>query len=143
MSDTVCIRMSDDCTLRAIRPLHGEITAALASTMDLVLDCADVARADIAFVQLVVSAARTAERQAKRLTLVEVPAIVESAFARAGLARKLPSPKSPFTKPLFTKPPANAAERDVASRPSPTSCFGVSSPWPTFSPSTIPRASGR
>ncbi len=105
MSDTVCIRMSDDCTLRAIRPLHGEITAALASTMDLVLDCADVARADIAFVQLVVSAARTAERQAKRLTLVEVPAIVESAFARAGLAAQAPFAQATF----YQAPFANAA----------------------------------
>ncbi|MCF4127266.1 STAS domain-containing protein [Methylobacterium sp. SyP6R] len=90
MSDTVCIRMSGDCTLRAIRSLHGEIAAALASTNDLVLDCADIERADIAFVQLVVSAAGTAERQAKRLTLVDMPDIVQGAFGRAGLATQPP-----------------------------------------------------
>ena len=85
--------MSGDCTVRAVRTLHGEIAAALASTTDLVLDCADIERADIAFVQLVVSAAATAERQAKRLTLVDVPDTVQGAFARAGL-----TPQAPFAR---------------------------------------------
>lgn len=93
MSDTVCIRMSGDCTVRAIRTLHGEIVAGLASATDLVLDCTDIERADITFVQLVVSAAGTAERQAKRLTLVDVPDTVQGAFARAGL-----TPQGPFAR---------------------------------------------
>ncbi len=94
MSDTVCIRMSGDCTVRAIRTLHGEIVAGLASATDLVLDCnRHRARRHHHFVQLVVSAAGTAERQAKRLTLVDVPAAVQGAFARAGL-----TPQGPFAR---------------------------------------------
>ncbi|KMO42315.1 hypothetical protein VQ03_11315 [Methylobacterium tarhaniae] len=85
MSDSLTVTMPGDCSLRAIRTLHGEIAAALAASTDLVLDCAGVERADIAFVQLVVSAAGTAERRAKRLTVVDASDIVQAAFARAGL----------------------------------------------------------
>ncbi|MGX7708772.1 STAS domain-containing protein [Methylobacterium sp. Gmos1] len=90
MSDTLVITMPDDCTLRAVRTLHGEITAALAATANLTLDCSGVARADIAFVQLVLAAAGTAERAAKRLALVDAPDSVEGAFARAGLSAQGP-----------------------------------------------------
>ncbi|AWB25309.1 STAS domain-containing protein [Methylobacterium currus] len=90
MSDYLPITMPGDCTLRSIRALHGEIAAALASTADLALDCAGVERADIAFVQLVVSAAGTAERRAKRLTLVGASDVVQGAFARAGLTTRPP-----------------------------------------------------
>ncbi|MFH6787370.1 MULTISPECIES: STAS domain-containing protein [Methylobacterium] len=96
MSDPFTVTLPDDCTVRTIGTLHGEIAAALASTADLALDCAAVARADIAFVQLVVAASATAERQAKRLTLVDAPDIVRSAFARAGLTAQSPFRQAPF-----------------------------------------------
>ncbi|MET7246953.1 STAS domain-containing protein [Methylobacterium sp. EM32] len=89
MSDTLVITMPGDCTLRAIRTLHGEIAAALAATANLTLDCSKVERADIAFVQLVVAAAGTAERKAKRLALIDAPDLVEGAFARAGLSAQV------------------------------------------------------
>lgn len=90
MSDQLCVKLSGDCSVRAIRALQAEIAAALAATADLSLDCAEVERADIAFVQLVVSAAGTAERQAKRLTLAAPSEVVRGAFARAGLSAQTP-----------------------------------------------------
>lgn len=90
MSDSFTVTLPGDCTVRTIGTLHGEIAAALAATTDLALDCGAVERADIAFVQLVVSAAGTAERQARRLALVGVPEVVQSAFARAGLTAPIP-----------------------------------------------------
>ncbi|TNC05781.1 STAS domain-containing protein [Methylobacterium terricola] len=90
MSEPFTVTLRGDCTVRTIGTLHGEVAAALASTTDLALDCAAVERADIAFVQLVVAAAGTAERQARRLTLVDAPEVVRSAFARAGLSAQAP-----------------------------------------------------
>lgn len=91
MSDPLSVKMSGDCTVRSIRTLHREITAALEATGDLNLDCAEVERADIAFVQLLLSAAATAARGAKRLTLVDASEVVCGAFVRAGL-----QPQAPF-----------------------------------------------
>ncbi|KMO11545.1 STAS domain-containing protein [Methylobacterium platani] len=85
MPDHLTVTMPGDCTVRTIRTRHGEIAAALAATANLALDCTAVERADIAFVQLVLAAAGTAERQSRRLTLTGAPDVVRGAFARAGL----------------------------------------------------------
>lgn len=79
-------KLPDDCSIRTIRALHGDLGAAFARTSNLTLDCGDVARADIAFVQLIVSAAGTASRQAKSLRLAHVPDVVLTAFRRSGVS---------------------------------------------------------
>ncbi|GJD30270.1 hypothetical protein PMNALOAF_1514 [Methylobacterium adhaesivum] len=86
MSAPTRLKLPADCSIRTIRSLHGEVGEAFAQTGDLTLDCTDVTRVDIAFVQLVVSAAKTATRQAKHLRLANMPAAVEVAFQRAGVA---------------------------------------------------------
>ncbi len=91
MSEQLSVRLSGDCTVRSVRTLHREIAAALETSSDLSLDCAQVERADIAFVQLVLSAAATARQQAKRIDLTDASDVVASAFARAGL-----QPRAPF-----------------------------------------------
>lgn len=91
MSDQLSVRLSGDCTVRSIRTLHREIAAALEMSADLSLDCGQVERADVAFVQLVLSAAATARRQAKRIDLTDASDVVASAFARASL-----QPRAPF-----------------------------------------------
>ncbi len=91
MSDQLSVRLSGDCTVRSIRTLHREIAAALETGAEVSLDCSQVERADIAFVQLVLSAAATAARQAKRIDLTEASDVVASAFVRAGL-----QPRAPF-----------------------------------------------
>jgi ABC-type transporter Mla MlaB component len=79
-------KLPEECSIRTIRTLHGDLGAAFARTSDLTLDCTDVARADIAFVQLIVSAAGTASRQAKSLRLAHVPDVVLTAFRRSGVS---------------------------------------------------------
>ncbi|MCJ2036213.1 STAS domain-containing protein [Methylobacterium sp. J-068] len=66
------------------------MSEAFAGTADLTLDCADVARADIALVQLVVSAVRTAAREAKHVRLANMSPTVEAAFQRAGVPPRGP-----------------------------------------------------
>lgn len=89
MTDQSVLVLPGDCGVRAIRSLHAEVVAALEVATDLRLDCADVAHADVAFVQLVLAAAGTAARQAKTAALANPSQIVLSAFARAGLAPPL------------------------------------------------------
>lgn len=85
MSDAISIRLSGDCTIRSIRTVHREIQTALKTTGDLGIHCAEVERADIAFVQLIAAASRLAAEQTRRLTLVDPSEAVRSAFVRAGL----------------------------------------------------------
>lgn len=80
------LTLPDDCSIRTIRSLHDEVGAAFSTTTDLTLDCTDVTRVDIAFVQLVVSAAGTANRQAKQFRLTNMPEAVATAFRRAGVS---------------------------------------------------------
>lgn len=86
MSAPAILKLPDDCSIRTIQALHGDLGAAFARTSDLTLDCGEVARADIAFVQLVVSAAGTARRQSKSLRLAHVPDVVMTAFRRSGVS---------------------------------------------------------
>lgn len=91
MSDQASFRLPAACDIRSIRSIRAEMMAALETAADVTLDGSDVERADIAFVQLVVSAAGTAERQAKRVALTNPTDAVRSAFERAGLR-----PQAPF-----------------------------------------------
>ncbi len=75
-----------DCTVRTIRSLQGAMIAALADTTALTLDCAGIERADVSFVQIVLSAARAAKRQAKALAVVNLSPVAEAAFRRSGVA---------------------------------------------------------
>jgi phospholipid transport system transporter-binding protein len=84
MSGPTVLRLPADCTLRAIKPLHADLSAALAGADVVALDCAQVERVDIAFVQLVLAAGRTAGRHGKQLGLASLVAPVETAFRRAG-----------------------------------------------------------
>ncbi len=87
MSDALLIRLSGDCSIRSIRTVHREIEAALMAQRDLNVDCAEVERADMALVQLLVAASNTAKRQTRRVTLVDPSDVVRNAFVRAGLQR--------------------------------------------------------
>lgn len=85
MPDPHRLRLSGDCGLRAIRALHASVSAALAASADVEIDGTDCERVDVSFVQLMTSAARTAERTGARLHLTNMPDAAQMAFARAGL----------------------------------------------------------
>lgn len=86
MSDSHSLRLSGDCGLRAIRALRDELAAALAASSAVEIDCANAERIDLSFVQLFVSAARTARVEGKRVALTNLSEAAQAAFARAGLS---------------------------------------------------------
>ncbi len=85
MSEPRTLTLGPDCTIRTIRALRDDLTAALSDTPALTLDCAGVERADVTFIQLVLAAAKTAGRQGKSLALANLSPVSEAAFQRAGL----------------------------------------------------------
>ncbi|MDR6874014.1 anti-anti-sigma regulatory factor [Bosea sp. BE125] len=80
------VNMPVDCSLRSIRPCHVEVVAAFKSSGDLVIDCSAITACDIAGVQLLVSASKTAADSGRLLRLEGVPEALSTALARAGLA---------------------------------------------------------
>lgn len=93
MSDPVTLPLGSDCSIQAVKPLQADLIAAFAEAEAVTLDCARIERADIAFVQIVLAASATAERRGKRLGLANMPAPVEAAFHRAGIAAALFAPR--------------------------------------------------
>ncbi|SFI88459.1 anti-sigma-factor antagonist [Bosea sp. OK403] len=80
------VNMPVDCSLRSIRPFHVEVVAAFKSSGDLVIDCSAITACDIAAVQLLVSASKTAADSGRLLRLEGVPEVLSTTLARAGLA---------------------------------------------------------
>lgn len=92
MSEQQTLHLSGDCGIRTVRALHAELSAAL-KTVDVVeINGADVERFDIACVQVIVSAQKTAYRAGRQLRFTDPSDAVRTAFARAGL----PLPASNF-----------------------------------------------
>lgn len=85
MPDPYSLRLSGECGLRTIRALHEAVSAALAASADVEIDCSACERIDVSFVQLMASASKTAERTGARLRLTHIPDAGRAAFARAGL----------------------------------------------------------
>lgn len=85
MPNPYSLRLSGDCGLRAIGALRDELAVALAASSAVEIDCAQAERIDLSFVQLVVSAARTARGADKRLAVTNLSEAAQAAFARAGL----------------------------------------------------------
>ena len=79
-------RLSEDCSLRTIRTVRDGIAAMLAESDAVEIDCMRAEHVDLAFVQLITSAMRTAQREAKQLRVVNLSDAARTAFARAGLS---------------------------------------------------------
>lgn len=94
MSDSSVLRLSGDCGLRAIRPLHDAVAAALAASPAVEIDCTGAERIDLSFVQLVVCATRTAREGGRRITVTNLSEAAQTAFARAGVSLPTPAPLS-------------------------------------------------
>ena len=86
MPELRVLKPGPDCTIRTARSLQGEMIAALVDATALTLDCARIERADVSFVQLVLSAAESAKRHAKDFAVVNVSPAAEAAFGRSGVA---------------------------------------------------------
>lgn len=86
MVEKTVLRLSGACDLQAAGVLRREWAAAFQATQDVEIDCVDVERIDLSFVQLVVAATRTAHREAKSFRLVNLPEAGQAVFLRAGLS---------------------------------------------------------
>lgn len=75
-----------DFSLRTVRDLFAQISSALQEGAEIEIDCSALATIDLAGIQLLVSAARSAQAAGKRLFLQPPCDILEAALARAGIA---------------------------------------------------------
>ena len=85
LSKSQSIKVQGACSLSNIREQHALVAAALRGDGPVLLDLSDVQDADISFVQLLASAARTAAQQGRSFRLDGVPATLVQTFSRAGL----------------------------------------------------------
>nr|WP_280140974.1 STAS domain-containing protein [Methylobacterium phyllostachyos] len=82
--------MPAQCDLRSVQQLRDEMLAAFGGDSPVTLDCTAVERADVAFVQLVLAAERSAARRGATLTLTNRTTGLDIAFRRAGLDPSAP-----------------------------------------------------
>lgn len=78
-------RLTGDGVLASAAGFHARLCALLAPGGALRLDLAEVGRADLSFVQLMVSASLTAERAGRPLALTGVSPELSVVFERAGV----------------------------------------------------------
>jgi|GEM_PF-3024627 len=78
-------QLPSDCTIRTAAGLHEALLALPEGSAELVLDCAEVARADLTLLQLVLSAERFFAARGQRLRLHAVPDCVHALFVRGGV----------------------------------------------------------
>ncbi|MGY2052873.1 STAS domain-containing protein [Methylobacterium sp. JK268] len=79
------LALTGPCGLKAAEALRETLIAALAEGGPLDIDGAGVERADIAFVQLLVSAQRTARARGGALRVTNLPDEASAVFLRAGV----------------------------------------------------------
>lgn len=91
MAEPATLTLPPECTLRTAQALQADLLAALDGAPGLLLDCAAVEKVDVTFVQLVVTAAKSAGARGATLDLTNPPDAVAAAFRRAGF-----TPHAPF-----------------------------------------------
>jgi anti-anti-sigma regulatory factor len=68
-SSAAVIRCTGDVGLRTCDATHAALTAALATHDEVVVDCTEARDVDVGFVQMLISARRTADASGQRLRL--------------------------------------------------------------------------
>lgn len=80
------ITMSGDCSLRAIADHHATLQDAFrGGEGGIAVDMAAVEDVDVSFIQLMLSAAKTAAASDRAFSLLNMPAPVAACFANAGV----------------------------------------------------------
>lgn len=86
MSDTTSTdRLTGDGLLGRADELHARLTALISTGSDVALDLSGITAADLSFVQLLVSAAVTAERAGQALSVSSASPQLHATLAKAGL----------------------------------------------------------
>ena len=88
------VTVSGDCSLRAIADLHATFQDGFRRGTDgVVVDMAAVEDIDVTFIQLMLSAAKTASASARAFSVVNMPPPLAARFASAGVDA------TPFAQP--------------------------------------------
>ena len=74
-----------ECLVKNAKDFHQILVAALAGSTSLVVNCSDVTKMDISFVQILVSAHKSFTQSGRQFKLSNVTDCVEKTFAAAGL----------------------------------------------------------
>jgi anti-anti-sigma regulatory factor len=79
------IQLESQCGIRTVGERHSALLGAFLEREEIEIDAGKVEHVDVAFLQLLVSAAKTAAAQQKRMRLIAVSQPLRDALRRAGL----------------------------------------------------------
>jgi two-component system chemotaxis sensor kinase CheA len=79
------VQLAGDCIVSTVNSHHQELVEALRNAKAITVDLSQIGNIDISFIQLMVSASRTAARQSKSLNLLGAAGPIEAAFRGAGI----------------------------------------------------------
>jgi len=97
MAATEVLQISGAMHLRAIADPHAALVQAFAAGADVILDLSEVEEADLSFVQLIISAQRTATERGLSLTLsAPAPEPVLQILERGGFIGPAPDDRRNF-----------------------------------------------
>ena len=85
MQGTDPIRLQGQCGIQTVQEHQTALLRAFREREEIEIDAAGVEHVDVAFLQLLVSAAKTAAAQQKRMRLIAVSRPLRDALNRAGL----------------------------------------------------------
>jgi hypothetical protein len=95
-----CVTLRAPLTVAAGEVIHAELLAAEQRGLDVVVDCEPEAEVDVAFLQLLISAERSAARAGRKIALRAPPVGgLADALKSAGFA---PSPGAVALKDIFS-----------------------------------------
>lgn len=91
-------------TVREIKPVHARIAAALRQYATVTLDCSGASAVDLSFIQLVLSARKSAQAAGKTLALAQAAqGPLRAALLQAGMiSDEAPAPDQAFWVNAFT-----------------------------------------
>ena len=100
----VSLELGGVLSVRNVETLSAQIRAALRDHSSVILNCDAVAEVDLSFIQLLISARRSAVAGGKTLTVaVGDPTVLREAFQRAGIAIADGDRPDAFDLPLSAK----------------------------------------
>lgn len=97
MSKTQAIRLSGVASIRSIGRHHDVLCATLSAGADVALDLGDIEDADLSFIQLIISARRSAQARGLSLTLSSpAPEPILQTLERGGFIGPAPDDRRHF-----------------------------------------------
>jgi anti-anti-sigma regulatory factor len=80
------LQLPPDCSIASIRSVYALVIEAFRRQDKLEIDCSNVDKADVTSIQVLISAAKTANRQGHPIVLTAISQTLRSTFQRAGFS---------------------------------------------------------